>query len=114
MKLTPWRVTRRRGLRVSTTRLKRRSALSRVQKRSTHRAMAATVLPVRTGLRSRCFATKGRNLKGPRPTGGGRRALPGRGHDDVAEADLAVVALEHQRPGLSFEGVLGATGDPFH
>ncbi|HET6899298.1 MAG TPA: hypothetical protein VFK70_13155 [Vicinamibacteria bacterium] len=62
MKVTALRVTSRRGLRVSMTRLKRVSALCSVQKSRMQRAMAATVLAVRMVLRRRCRRTKGRNF----------------------------------------------------
>ena len=60
MNVTALRVTRRRGLRVSTTRLKRASALWSVQKSRMQRAMAATVLAVRTVFLRKCRTTKGR------------------------------------------------------
>src|SRR5262249_36215210 len=60
MKVTALRVTSRRGLRVSITRLKRAIALCSVQKRRTHRAMAVMVLAVRRVCRGGCLRTKGR------------------------------------------------------
>jgi hypothetical protein len=70
--VTALRVTSRRGLRVSITRLKRVSALCSVQKSRMQRDMAATVLAVRMVLRRRCRRTKGRNFS----TDTGRVAYP--------------------------------------
>src|SRR6266851_1211794 len=73
MKVTALRVTRRRGLRLSITRLKRANALCSVQKRRMQRAIAATVLAVRMVLRRRWRRTKGRNFS---TAGEGSAAAP--------------------------------------